>query len=312
MGAVPLLVVSRDPDCAQSLRDLAGPGWAVESVADRVTALARLDASPGGVVVAHATEDHVPTELLAAVAERWPNIVRLVAAAPDAMVQAIHVVNEAGVLGWLLLPLDDELTTALLERAAERHHKQQSEVQTIAELRAALDQMQGQIAEIEQQSIASQANIDAETELWDRQYLVERLEDEANRLARYGTSFGVLWFEVDAEPSKLEAAVAELLRSFVRRVDVCARFAPRTFVVVCPNTDEDGMVRLPERLHDALRAARLPGAPVGVLPATVIATIDLTEGQLAADEILARVRAAAGRARVTGDVAHWSVEHDGP
>lgn len=288
-----VLVIGQEAVAQPEWAAVLGDRFNVSHAPDTRRAIQHLERSACAVVVANASgSTDASVALLQAVAVRWPHVIRMMTAPCEDASAAVRAINDAGVFAFLPLPLDLTATARLFERATESYRGQRAQVETIAELRAALSRMEGQMAQVEVEAVASRAQIDADTELWDRHHLVERLEDEANRLARYGIPFGVLMVEVDPAVEGMERAAADLLRDFVRRVDVCARFEPSTFVILAPSTDGPGMSRLPERVRDAFSAAALPDAPAGTEPSIKLTQIAVTEAPASPGEVLARLQEA--------------------
>lgn len=280
-----------------------GGDFSVHRLSDAAAALNYLEQNRCAILIAHSTHSN---QVLPEVAERWPDTLRIVVAPHDDVAAAVRAINEDGVFGFLPLPLDDDLAGRLFDKVRSHVLAHKEQVETIDELRAALSRMHDQIAAVERQSVASQASIDEATDLWDRQYLIERIEDETNRLERYKIPFGVVSIDVSAEPPHLETAAAELLQNFVRRVDVSARFEPCCFVVLCPSTDDAGMRVLPGRLERAFSQAALPGSAPGELPTIRIATVTLDNGPVPTDEVLVRLMTARARAASSGAVVHYN------
>ena len=305
-----VLVVSRAEDAEGAWSSLLGDAFDVLA-ARPAAALDALGAEACDIAVFDA-DDLRDAGLLEQVAASYPQVTRILAAPLDGVeaTAACRAVGQASLFGLLPKPADPALTRALLERAAASVHARREASETIAELRAAVERMREEARRAEQAQMASQAQIDPATDLWDRQHLVERLEDEANRLARYGIPYGVILIELQAPVAGLEHATADLLRDFVRRVDVSTRFEPNTFVVVCPSTDAPGVQRLASRILDAVSLAELPGAPRGSLPDLVLCTVAHTEPPSPPDETLARLQVARRHARKSGGIAHWSPDLD--
>ena len=303
---VAVLVVEDSGSPSADWNGVLGTAYAVERVDSAAAAHELLGQRTWPIVVAGAHAGEVAGELLLAeVARLYPHTIRLMSADATDSAAAIRGLNQAGIFAFVPQPLDPELTEVLFERATAAWQEARKQAATLDELRGALGRMETQIARVEAHSVACGASIDPLTDLWDRQHLIERLEDEANRLERYGTPFGVVWVEVPHEPVAFEAAAASLLRDFLRRVDVSARLEDRTFVVVCPNTDDPGMRRLPERLLGAFTDDSLPGWPAGQTPPLVVATATLDQPPAPPDEALDRLRRARRALQSSSGVIHF-------
>lgn len=223
----------------------------------------------------------------------------------------IVIAEDAPELAAVLSGYDDVIVTKGAGAAAWLRDLIQAHLD-VASSNEEVNRLTEELAQARHQAVASRARVDPATDLWDREHLIERLEDESNRVARYKVSFGAVLVELLAPNLALEAAVGELLRGFVRKVDVCVRYAPSTFVVVCPNTDEAGMRHFGTRVIDAVARANLPGFGPGLRPPLAVATVTLASGPVPADEILVRLDEALHAARASHGVVHWSesLRHD--
>lgn len=293
--AIPVLVIDAPGQGAPDWPALLGKEFEVTVVPGAAEAVGHLEKTHTAIVLADAAEHHTN---LAAIADRFPGVLRLVMGRYNESNAAMRAVNEIGVFGVLPIPLTVSKVMSLFRRAAERYREQLARA-------AAMRALEDQVTQMQRESIAQAASVDPETELWDRQHLIERLEDEANRLARYGIAFGLLVIELPTDPPELEAAAAELLRNFVRRVDVSARLEPHSFAVLCPSTDDAGTRRLPERVLEAFTEAELPGSPAGHTPRVLIGTVSAEEAPCPPDEMMARLRIVRDRARSTGENVHY-------
>jgi two-component system, cell cycle response regulator len=129
---------------------------------------------------------------------------------------------------------------------------------------------------------------DALTGLYNRRYLVDRLEEERRRCARYGHVLSVVMGDVDhfkavndefghhAGDEVLRAVAAALVRGTRQGVDWVARFGGEEFVVVMPETDPVGALIAAERLRRSVAAAIVDadGTPVSVTISFGVASLE--------------------------------------
>lgn len=235
--------------------------------------------------------DESTAEWLFPVVRDLPELVRVLVAPDGGTAIAIDILNQCGAFGIALLERSESELVAVIDRALAHAEGQARARQTVLELKSALDRVRNQVTAVEQHVVAARASVDVDSLLWDQVHLVERIEDEANRLARYGTPFGVAGVKVRRDPHRFDKAVAEVLADFVRRVDVCARRGAGDFVLVCPSTDDAGMRRVGERLRDALNPAGLADINVG------IATVAFGKGRFRSDDVLLRLEGVLERAQ---------------
>ncbi len=295
MDTIPVLVI--DPATGEGSNAdwpaLLGEEFTVHVAANPDAAVSRLAAGPRAIVLADA---HVHADVLKTIAQRWPNVLRLVMGRYNESNAAMKAVNEVGVFGVLPIPLTVASVHSVFRKAAARYREEM-------EQRANLEALEDRVSRMQATTIAAAASIDPATNLWDREHLVERLEDECNRLARYQNRFGLLAVQVPEGP--IAVAAADLLRDFVRKVDVPALLESHVYAVLCPSTDTAGMIRLPNRLHDAFAAAQLPGSPSGEPVPLSIATVAAGDDKVTSGEVLGRLMEALEQARQTGKTVHW-------
>ena len=110
------------------------------------------------------------------------------------------------------------------------------------------------------------------TGLYNRKYLLERLEQEISRAKRYGTPLSLLLFDLDFFKSVndiygyewgdvLLKSVADKLRQVIRKEDILTRYGDEEYVVVLPNTAEDNAFLFGERFRKEVE--RMEFVPAG-------------------------------------------------
>jgi two-component system cell cycle response regulator len=108
------------------------------------------------------------------------------------------------------------------------------------------------------------ARTDALTGCYNRRALFERLEREVERVKRYDQGLALLLVDLDNFKDVNDARghlagdgvlrqVGELLRREARSVDIVARFGGDEFVLVLPETTQEGAVIFAERLRQRVR-----------------------------------------------------------
>ena len=133
---------------------------------------------------------------------------------------------------------------------------------------------------------------DALTGLYNRRYLVDRLEEERRRSARYGHVLSVIMGDVDhfkavndthghhTGDAVLCAVAAALVSGTRRGVDWIARFGGEEFVVVMPETEPIGALIAAERLRRSVAAVTVDagGTPVSVTISLGVASLEPEAG----------------------------------
>jgi len=157
------------------------------------------------------------------------------------------------------------------------------------ETREANTRLREALAELQRLSVT-----DPLTGLFNRRHFMETLDRELNRHDRYGQPFSLLLLDVRnlkhindtrGHPAgdAVLCAVADTLRSRLRRSDLAFRIGGDEFAVLLPHTDPQGAYRLAQGLYDRLRAQDpLADVTIGVAgfpaharePASLIAAAD--------------------------------------
>ncbi len=132
-----------------------------------------------------------------------------------------------------------------------------------------------------------QAMVDEMTGLYNYRTFKARLEEEFGRAGRYGEPLALMMIDVDhfkrindtyghRTGDEILRAVASILASSCREVDLPARYGGEEFAVVLPRTDEDGAYMLGERVRSSVESA-------GLLPASKV-TVSVGVAELLAED----------------------------
>lgn len=148
------------------------------------------------------------------------------------------------------------------------------------------------------QELHLQATTDHLTGLFNRRHLGSRLSEEMSRALRNGHPLAAILLDADdfkavndtygheAGDAVLKA-LGKLLQTELRTEDIVARYGGEEFLLLLPEVDEDGAVRVGERLRNIIGATPL-AAEAGVTRITVSIGVSLLEKQDKADEIIRR------------------------
>jgi len=104
---------------------------------------------------------------------------------------------------------------------------------------------------------------DSLTGLYNKGYLLKRLESEILRAARYNEITSLIIMDIDNFKTindthghlygdKVLKDISKLISDSVRDVDITARYGGDEFFVVCPNTDVNGAKILAERIRSSI------------------------------------------------------------
>lgn len=288
------VVVCSDPE--EAARRLAAEDFAVLVVADDLGSASGVDFLARSIAV----EPDVRRFLLADGSD------------PKAVLDAMH---RARIDQYVPRPFDEIALRIALQRAIEQRA-------TILQARAQLARLRaqnvalghqvrersreaGQAADRERKLTVS----DGATGLHNHRFFLERWRGEVRRCRRYGQTVSLIHLELDGLPrgssvapgeaDHLLRAVAILLRSSVRDVDLVARFSASEFAIVLPETPKGNGALLAGRLGAAIRERGLErpdGSPVTVS----VGVGAFPEDGSTSSNVLAATRSAMKRARMRG------------
>lgn len=172
----------------------------------------------------------------------------------------------------------------------------------------------------QQEALSHLARTDSLTELPNRRYFMERLNEELHRCRRHNEAAALIMFDIDhfklvndtwghAVGDEVLQEIAQRTRSCLRITDLAGRLGGEEFSVLLPGTDEQGGVVFAERLRRSIADTSFATA-AGSLNITISLGISrLTtndhipdEPLLRADQALYRAKdAGRNRAEVAGD-----------
>lgn len=129
---------------------------------------------------------------------------------------------------------------------------------------------------IENQGLFIQSITDEKTQLYNQRYLKYRFSQEIQRASRHGSKFALLVFDIDhfkklndtyghLAGDQVLIGVAQTIKNFFRVTDIAARFGGEEFVVLCLDTNLDGVVDLANRIRERISNKDFPvgnGAPL--------------------------------------------------
>ncbi len=154
---------------------------------------------------------------------------------------------------------------------------------------------------------------DSLTQLYNRSYFLKSLEKEIMRLNRYEGNLSIMFIDIDDFKQLNDKyghtvgdivlkELANLIRSSLRDVDIAARFGGEEFVIMLPNTNQEGALTTAKRLQDMLKVTLLAGHTISVS----IGIASYTQG-LAAKSIIDRADKAMYKVKRTekGKISIW-------
>ena len=153
---------------------------------------------------------------------------------------------------------------------------------------------------------------DGLTTLYNRRFLDEAITTEFHRALRTRSPLSVILLDIDhfkrfndthghARGDQVLRAVAQAMRSALRKYDLPCRYGGEEFLAILPNTDPQGAFAVAERIRTSIEQMSIDGhkvtASLGVatFPVLAVETPEELIGQ--ADEALYRAKAS-GRNRI--------------
>src|SRR5437588_573749 len=102
--------------------------------------------------------------------------------------------------------------------------------------------------------------IDALTDIHNKRYLLEFLDRELSRSARYGRPLALIMFDIDRFKTINDdlghlggdftlRELASLVKGCVRKEELYARYGGEEFIIVLPETSQEGAVAVAERIR---------------------------------------------------------------
>lgn len=142
------------------------------------------------------------------------------------------------------------------------------DISSIKQIQNSLAEAHAQLA-LKSRELELLSVTDRLTGLGNRNKLDERLADELARSSRHGTAFALVLLDIDhfkavndthghQAGDEVLAAIADLLRQHSRATDVVGRWGGEEFMLLCPETDENGGMFLAEQLRACVEEARFP------------------------------------------------------
>ncbi|WP_168927516.1 sensor domain-containing diguanylate cyclase [Nitrincola alkalilacustris] len=145
------------------------------------------------------------------------------------------------------------------------------------------------------------------TGLFNRHKLDSLLAEEVQRTERYSHPFGVIMLDIDAFKSvndiyghqvgdEVLVAIAQILQENTRATDVTGRWGGEEFLILCAETDMDGLLLLAEKLRKAIEGQSFPA----VEHKTASFGVALHEAGDSVEQLIAKADSALYRAKRNG------------
>lgn len=169
------------------------------------------------------------------------------------------------------------------------------------------------------------SRFDSLTGLFSRAFFISTLEREIPRAVRTGRAFAMLMFDLDGlkaandrfghdSGDHLLQAVADVLRGDIRVTDVPARYAGDEFVLLLPETDLGGAVRVAEKVRVDISRLALPHDGSLIRTSASIGLVTYPNDGRTATELIRRADLAMYEAKRRGrdQIVHYARETTPP
>ncbi len=157
-----------------------------------------------------------------------------------------------------------------------------------------------------------QAITDGLTKLFNHRFFHQRLEEEVERVRRYGYPVTLLMMDLDNFKDfndtyghqwgdHVLSSVGEVIQQGTRRVDFSARYGGEEFAIILPHTNLGGAQVLAERLREGVAKLIIkPGTRMRIQMSIGVATYDGKDKTFTAEQLLRQADEALYRAKHSG------------
>jgi diguanylate cyclase (GGDEF)-like protein len=215
-------------------------------------------------------------QLLEWVREHSPRTVRLLMTGYAELEDAVDAINRGHVYYYLLKPWRTEELLQILRNAAEKFNLERSRDQLLEQLRQLNRELEDRVAErtselettnklLQQRKreMEQLALIDPLTGLNNRRAMDELALNEVKRHARYPRPLAIGLIDIDhfkqintdylhTGGDEVLKGLAKLLTSSIREADSVGRYGGEEFLVIAPETNEEGAAHLAERIRSTV------------------------------------------------------------
>ncbi|WP_321491369.1 diguanylate cyclase [uncultured Desulfobacter sp.] len=215
-------------------------------------------------------------ELLINIHDKLPRVKKIMLTGQSDIEGVRHAINKAQLYRFLekpwinddmILTIKSALTAYEQETLLEKQNRQLMKLNQELEAK-----VQERTRELEQKNreLERLVTLDRLTGLVNRAKLDEVLAAELTRSNRYGNSFGLILADIDHFKAvndthghqvgdQVLQLFAEQLKNGVRDVDVPGRWGGEEFLIICPESDQQGVVTLAQFLHKHVQRREIEG-----------------------------------------------------
>jgi diguanylate cyclase (GGDEF)-like protein len=123
---------------------------------------------------------------------------------------------------------------------------------------------------LEKLQLEISSSIDNLTGVYTRKYLEDFLENQIQQSKENGQNFSIIMFDIDdfkgvndkfghQTGDRVLKELSSIVRSNIRKVDMCGRYGGEEFIVILPGTDIEGTSKVSSKLRELVEASKLLG-----------------------------------------------------
>lgn len=199
---------------------------------------------------------------------------------------------------------DDSLVYAFLQGASDyisipfKFKELLARINNQIKIRSILKELEEKNKELMKRNLVLEqmAITDSLTELYNKGYILRRLESELIRSARYNEPISLIMIDIDyfkkindtlghITGDNILKKLSEILVKSVRDVDIAARYGGEEFIIVCPNTSVSGAAILAERIRENVQNAIFRSGSIDIKTTISLGVSSLSHTSLASGEI---------------------------
>ena len=165
---------------------------------------------------------------------------------------------------WKILIISAAVITGIIYRNRKLAADKKKFQQLFSDLNTLKNELESKNTELNRLAVTDQL-----TGIYNRLKLDETLQNEAARYSRSGSSFGIIIMDIDhfkmindtyGHPAgdAVLKSITRLLLSSTRNTDIIGRWGGEEFLIICPETDEEGIRELAEKLRRTIGDHNFP------------------------------------------------------
>ncbi len=177
----------------------------------------------------------------------------------------VPIIKKETVIGTLLLRTTMKLRGGISERINKLTHLVANISANALENATLFESMKSARDLFEEMAIR-----DGLSKLYTHRHFYERLEREFSRAVRHHEPLSLIFFDIDdfkqvndkyghIRGDEVIRQIGEMIRAFVREIDIAARYGGEEFVILLPKTETAGALELARRISSSIRSFRYRG-----------------------------------------------------